>query len=42
MLLASKGIIPPKEWEHNPEVKCKDIRIGNYYYDGNTVAMILA
>ena len=33
MLLASKGIIPPKEWNHNPNIKNND---------GLTVAMELA
>ena len=33
MILASKGIVPPIEWNHNPNLK-------NSY--GNTVAMYLA
>ena len=33
MFLANKGIIPPKEWHHDPLMK---------NYEGNTVAIILA
>ena len=32
MWLASKGIVPPNEWAHNPMKKDKE---------GNTVAMLL-
>ena len=33
MILASKGIIPPKEWRHDPLLKDKN---------NNTVAIILS
>ena len=32
MMLASKGVIPPKEWEHDSKI---------YNKSGNTVATIL-
>lgn len=33
MIYASKGIMPPKEWEHDPNLKDKN---------NNTVALLLA
>ncbi len=42
MILASKGIIPSKEWYHNPELKCHRINIGGKHYQDMTVAMLLA
>ena len=42
MKLAENGIVPPKEWEHDPNIKSRYVSYDRFYddsyYEYNTVA----
>ncbi len=39
MLLASKGIVPPKEWYHDPKLTNNNNKTVEYYLNRNNITV---